>query len=148
MLKQLSERVSRLIGIAIGVVKHKPLMRAVIAGVSIIPVGGFFLELAIHHRQPHGMAMAIVLFSLSIIVVWTWLQGWFRKAMLVIIPISFTISISFVDYSKLTSGNQEEKEERVRQVIDRSFRENRDYLDERFGRIEDMLQELTRATNE
>ena len=129
----------------------KPLMRFAIAAVSVAPVGGCFFELALHHRQPQGIAMAFVLLSLSIIVAWTWLEGFLQKAMLAMIPFIFAVSVSFVDYSRLSNVGQQEDEEAVkqvideeavRQVIDESFRENRDYLDKRFERIEDMLKQL------
>ena len=141
-MRRLSERIRRSVGVVKEVVMDKPLMRPVIAAVSVIPVGVFFFELALHHRQLQGIAMALVLFSLSNIVVWTWLQGSLRKAMLAMISLTFAFSLSFVDYSRLSNVDQQEDEEAVRQVIDESFRENRDYLDKRFERIEDMFKQL------
>ena len=147
-LKQFSERLLQPIRVAKEAVTNKPLMRPILAGATVIPVGGFFFELAIHHRQPHGLAIAIVLFVLSYIVVWTWLQGWLKKVMLTAIALMYTLSLSLVDFSKPANANQGEKEETVQQVIEKSFREHRDYLDIRLGSFGDMLQELRKSTNE
>lgn len=116
-------------------------MRQLLVAGEVGPVGPIFIELAVHHRQPYGMGIGLILFCLAMVATHTWLHGFVKKSLLWLLGSMLALALGLADFSSESSVAREQNatEETMRRVIDQAFQERRTYLDERFESIEAIL---------
>ncbi len=111
-----------------------------LVGLAIVPAGAIFFELAIHHRQPFGVGIGLIVLVLASIAVLSWLHGWLNKVLLWAFGFTFALAGN-ADFSSESpvDRSQNAAEAAVQQALAEILRETSAHLHERFEKLEAIL---------